>query len=540
MATSTDLRAAIEEVQQQLPAEQMEGMVDVYDQDWATKVQQRVGALPWWVISAVVHAVIFLLATLLTVALPPAQVDEVIISTDVVQKEEQKYDENKQRDIFRNQNEIKHEKQIEKPILYHEEAPMEEQFQTDNDMDQNTARGHEDAISDIPLGGTGVTGSMGVGGGGMAGCFGYRDGGGRKRAIGRFGGSPATESAVEAALQWLKRHQESEGYWDVDKWEGGNVVQGNLLRGARQKSQDISITGLATLAFLGAGYTHKSGKFKDNVHRAVNWLASKQLPSGGFGFEGYGKSPLNGFQIYDHAIGTLALAEAYGMSRDPVLREPAQKGVDNLVKLQASYGAWQHGGTKSMSVTGWVIMALKSAKVAGLRVDGSAFQGAHNWIQQCHDKKFQGMITYSPRVRAYWGRGYVTTAAGAVCKQFMGVPNTDASMKANADFLLKEVPTWIADAHAKKTCQWPYYWYYGTLAMFQMGGNHWAQWNTAMKKTLVPNQRKGGPLDGSKNDVDGSWDCDMGFGPTGGRAYTTAVNALSLEVYYRYLPMYTK
>ncbi|MHC4916926.1 MAG: prenyltransferase/squalene oxidase repeat-containing protein, partial [Planctomycetota bacterium] len=446
----------------------------------------------------------------------------------------------KPRDIFRNQNEIKHEKQIEKPILYHEEAPMEEQFQTDNDMDTNTARGHEDAISDIPLGGTGVVGSMGVGGGGMAGCFGYRDGGGRKRAIGRFGGSPATESAVEAALRWLKRHQESDGHWDVEKWEGGRPVRGSVLGSSRDKGHDISITGLATLAFLGAGYTHKAGKFKDTVRRAVNWLASKQLPSGAFGHEGYRGSPHNGLQIYDHAIGTLALAEAYGMSRDPVLREPAQKGVDNLLKLQAPYGAWQHGGIKSISVTGWVIMALKSAKIAGLKVDSSGFQGAANWIEKCHEKSQPRVIRYSPETRAHFGKTYGTTAMGMVCKQFMGTPNSDATLQKNADFILEEVPRWEATVTAKASPQWPYYWYYGTLAMFQMGGARWQQWNVAMKKTLLPNQRKGGPMDGSAQDVDGSWDCEMGFGLTGGRAYTTAVNALSLEVYYRYLPMYNK
>ena len=69
---------------------------------------------------------------------------------------------------------------------------------------------------------------------------------------------------------------------------------------------------------------------------------------------------------------------------------------------------------------------------------------------------------------------------------------------------------------------------------------HWKSWNTRLKKTLLQNQRKGGPMDGSAKDVDGSWDCKMGWAPTGGRVYTTAINALSLEIYYRYLPMYTK
>ncbi|MHC4914591.1 MAG: hypothetical protein ACYTGB_03785, partial [Planctomycetota bacterium] len=244
MATSTDLRAAIEEVQLQLPGEQLAGGLDgVYRPDWLSRVERRIGALPWWVISAVVHSVIFLLATLLTVAMPPAQVDEVVISTDVVMQEEQKYDEKLERDIFKQQAEIQHETEVEKPVVVHEEAEVADHFETDNNMDMNSARGSEDAISDIPLGGTGVVGSMGVGGGGMAGCFGYRDGGGRKRAVKRFGGSKATESAVEAALAWLARHQEPAGNWDSKKY-------GSKWR------YDVGMTGLAMLAFLGAGYTH--------------------------------------------------------------------------------------------------------------------------------------------------------------------------------------------------------------------------------------------------------------------------------------------
>jgi hypothetical protein len=85
-----------------------------------------------------------------------------------------------------------------------------------------------------------------------------------------------------------------------------------------------------------------------------------------------------------------------------------------------------------------------------------------------------------------------------------------------------------------------YYWYYGTLGMFQMGGEHWKAWNQAMKKTLLDNQCKGGPMDGSVQDKDGSWDPHSWIDLYGGRVFTTALGALSLEVYYRYLPMYTK
>jgi hypothetical protein len=76
-----------------------------------------------------------------------------------------------------------------------------------------------------------------------------------------------------------------------------------------------------------------------------------------------------------------------------------------------------------------------------------------------------------------------------------------------------------------------YYWYYATLGMYQLQGDHWQRWNAAMQNTLVKRQR----LDG---DLAGSWDPDCLWGGYGGRIYSTAVSALCLEVYYRYLPIY--
>jgi hypothetical protein len=76
-----------------------------------------------------------------------------------------------------------------------------------------------------------------------------------------------------------------------------------------------------------------------------------------------------------------------------------------------------------------------------------------------------------------------------------------------------------------------YYWYYGTLAMYQLQGDHWELWNKALQKSLLRTQRSDG-------DLAGSWDPDPVWGAYGGRVYATAMSALCLEVYYRYLPLY--
>jgi hypothetical protein len=78
-----------------------------------------------------------------------------------------------------------------------------------------------------------------------------------------------------------------------------------------------------------------------------------------------------------------------------------------------------------------------------------------------------------------------------------------------------------------------YYWYYTTLALFQYDGPDgpmWKKWNEPMRNTIVANQHTG--KDGCRN---GSWDADQDrWGFEGSRVYGVALNAMSLEVYYRY------
>jgi hypothetical protein len=202
-----------------------------------------------------------------------------------------------------------------------------------------------------------------------------------------------------------------------------------------------------------------------------------------------------------------------------------------VLKLQVPYKGWRHGRWHSTSVLGWAVMALKSGKVAGLKVDGAGFQGATNRLAGVTDPK-TGKVGYSARGFYPDSMGFVTTSVGMVCAQFMGTANSDPLLRKQADLLLTRPPEWKKCGH-RSDVQFFYHWYYGTLAMFQMGGERWKKWNLGLKKTLLPNQRKGG-------DEDGSWDPTSGWAPIGGRVYSTAVGALCLEVYYRYLPMYGK
>ncbi len=482
-----------------------------YEKSWGEVMREQWERAPWWMISAAVHAVILMLMTIITVATAEKSQDDVVITTDLAKKKEPEYDENKVRDIFKNTKEVEADEIVENPVFVHEEVEVTDHFETENEMETNTARGQEDAISDIPLGGTGVVGNIGVGGGG-AGCFGYRTGGGRKRAVGRFGGSKATESAVDAALRWLARHQEPDGHWDTSKH--GPVHDGH---------PDAGMTGQALLAFLGAGHTERAGKFKTNVRSATKWIMDQQQANGSLHIK---QRPW--YWAYGHAICGLALAEGYGMARNPKVGEAAQKAVDYSVnEHQSEYSGWRYSpkSPADTSVSGWFIMQLKSAKVAGLKVEGKGFAGAAAWLDKVEDKGvYKG---YSGGRFSYQeGReiGQIMVAAGMLGRLFMGTKPDE--LKGGGEQLLGRCPKWTSSNF--------YYWYYGTLVMFQMGGEYWKAWNPAMKDALLQNQRRGG-------DEDGSWDPgDQERSAHKNRVMSTALGALCLEVYYRYLPVHGK
>ena len=63
-----------------------------------------------------------------------------------------------------------------------------------------------------------------------------------------------------------------------------------------------------------------------------------------------------------------------------------------------------------------------------------------------------------------------------------------------------------------------YYWYFGTKALFQIGGNRWRNWQASLRNNVVSGQSK-----------DGSWSPIGPWGLDGGRVYSTAVCALTLQ-----------
>jgi hypothetical protein len=329
----------------------------------------------------------------------------------------------------------------------------------------------------------------------LGGKWGLRTGQGR--AAGRyFGSSKESDQSVANALQWLAKVQEKNGHWNSVRW------------GARMPC-DTGSTGLAVLAFLGAGYHPGQQRYGTTVRGGLNWLIQQLGPDGHLKDDDH---------VYGQGIATMALCEAYGMSKDSRYREPAQRAVNYVMSQMTPYGGFGYDTERDdTSVTGWHIMAIKSARLAGLEVPSFAADRSKQFLGQVLTSRGESRyrISIASTSRAL-------TAVGLLCRLFLEISRDDETVVKIADLIRKWGPG-IDDE---------YYTYHATYGMFQMGGDYWDEWNAKFRDALTGRQVKQGEAAGSWQPEGTSW------GPTAGRVYVTAMYTLSLEVYYRFLPVY--
>lgn len=339
----------------------------------------------------------------------------------------------------------------------------------------------------------------------------------RARLLAERGGTNETEAAVARGLRWLAKHQNADGSWSLHAFHLAPGASGDE-DGLGQQA-DVAGTALALLPFLGAGQTHLQGEYRQVVLKGLNWLVSHQGPDGDLRGNGIG-------DMYAHGQAAIVLCEAYAMTRDPQLREPAQKALDFIVRAQHPAGGWRYepGQEGDTSILGWQLMALRSGKMAYLRVPDRVFYKAAEYLNAAQTDQYGGRYAYRP--------GHpptpTMTAEALLCRQYLGWPREHRGMKAGAYYLLENLPS---PKKLDSSQPWFYYIYYATQVMHNMGGEFWRKWNDAMKTTLLTTQRKTGPLAGS-------WDPTERYGRHGGRIYTTALAICTLEVYYRHMPLY--
>jgi len=427
---------------------------------------------------------------------------------------------------------------IEEPVIQEtelEEVVEQETLEETGDPDMNAdAAFDSDAWNnDVGLGG---------GAGGKYGGRGGRGGG---------KGGNAQEAAVLDALKWLKDHQSPSGFWDADQFMYNDIYEDkDPSTGAGNPVNDVGLTGLALLAFLGNNHTLSKGTYKAVVKDGITWLTGVQQDSGLFGEESGNPT------LYNQSIATMALGEAYYFSgQAPQLKRPMMKAVNVIVNARNPYSAWRYSlepnGDNDSSITGWMVFALKTAEDNKIAIDQGAFDGAETWFDSMQDKN-TGRVGYA------WGDGgggpgsfpsrppqYIDkfpahkseslTAVALLSRIFMtdhdkvkkwsDHPNYDM-LKKQADLIASKPPLWDESDGSIDM----YYWYYGTFAMNQWGGSQWKDWKKAIEVALIPNQRR----EDKEDNFFGSWDPAGPWGDEGGRVYSTAICALMLEVYYRY------
>ncbi|MGE0191324.1 MAG: hypothetical protein AB7T63_04700 [Planctomycetota bacterium] len=342
--------------------------------------------------------------------------------------------------------------------------------------------------------------------------------------------------AVDAGLAWLAAHQAEDGHWDAALPPSGDAGVGVGSRVTGKPIFNVGVTGLATMAFLGAGHSPTGeGPYAATVARALQYLLATQDHEGCFG------PRVTQQYIYGHLIASLVVCEAYGLSGDARLREPAQRGVAFTLLARNPYMGWRYGvkpGDNDTSVTSWAVLSLASARltlgasepIAGL---AEAMQGALAWLEKVTDLQ-TGRIGYIARGsgparpqemldRFPSDQSEAMTSAGTLARLLAGVPATDRTVQLSARLIQDKPPVWNEASGQIDMVHW----YFGTLAAYQLGGAVWNTWQPALARAVFATQLRSG-------DDAGSWDPAGPWGPDGGRVYSTALMTLCAEVLMRY------
>ena len=353
----------------------------------------------------------------------------------------------------------------------------------------------------------------------------------KRELLKKFGGTSDTERAVSMALKWLAEHQNPEtGAWTMTH---ALICGGKCDRPGERVASMNAATGMALMCFLGAGQTHMEGEYKETVFKGLSFLINSMRVQGPYGAWWVGDGHSKGLDdMYAHGIASIAMCEAYGMTRDERLLEAAQLSINYLAYAQnPATGGWHYspfpiGGLPGdLSVVGWQMMAIKSGAMAGLNFDLDVVRKANVFLDTMQvpggfgyhyslDSKMKSPTDYRPAM----------TACGVLCRMYSGWNKQEPTIKAAAEKFAADGPSPTDN----------YYNYYATQVMKQYGGAEWDAWNNKMRDQIVSTQVQTGH--GA-----GSWYVEDGISAqAGGRLYCTCMSTMMLEVYYRYMPLYAE
>lgn len=347
--------------------------------------------------------------------------------------------------------------------------------------------------------------------------FGGRSKAGKQAALKKYGGTAASEKAVSMGLRWLHSIQQKDGSWNF-RQVGAGADPGGFQR------TEVGATSLALLCFLGAGHTHfDEGPYKETVSKGLAYIGSQaEISQGTADLRGTSEGNAG---MYVHGLATICISEAHALDpRNKDLEKLTGMAVGFIEKAQNPFsGGWRYtprSDDADTSVAGWQIMALHSAKAGRVRVSSKTMREARGFLREAQTDRSGAFYRYVPD---RGNRSKTMTAVGLLCRMYLGWKRDHEGLQQGVAYLSKLGP----DRNDI------YYNYYATQVLRHWGGKEWDSWNKKQRSMLVSTQITEGP-------AAGSWPVTDRHGGAGGQIYQTALSILTLEVYYRHLPIYRK
>ncbi len=309
---------------------------------------------------------------------------------------------------------------------------------------------------------------------------------------------PATEAIIRGALKWLASKQTGNGSW----------VSGDGER------HEVAMTGYVVIAFMAAGHLPDEGEYGNQVARGVSFLLAAVKPNG---FIQY-----NNTNMYGHGIASIALAEAYGQTKDARIKPNLERAIKLIVDCQNKEGGWRYSPTNSsdsdISVTVLQVVALRAAKNSGLDVPQQTIDRAVQYVRRCYNEP-SGGFCYQPGQQPGFARTAAAIYSLQVCGQY-----EDPRVARGSQYLFK---------NAERDRQWfTYGHFYAAPAQYMIGGDTWERWYAQTRETLLKIVRREGEIAYWEPRFDGG----RGIGPL----YCTAVYTTILCMPYHYLPLYQR
>jgi len=302
--------------------------------------------------------------------------------------------------------------------------------------------------------------------------------------------SPEAERAINRGLRYLAGQQQANGSF------GGKY--------------DTAATAVTLMAFMVQGHFPDRGEHGEMLARAVDFLIEKGRRQNGYlGGNHHG--------MYEHGLATLALSEAWGESDREDLRDALKAAVDVIFRSQHKTGGWRYEprpNDQDLSVSAMQVVALASAKEAGILVPDRVIDDAVRYVRACQNP-FDGGFSYRVHER---NSGFARSAAGTMALMITG-HHDSRDVEQGMNYLLR-----AGDRVFQQTDFYYYAHYYAIQVMYQAGDEFYQQWYPKIRDRLIKTQHN-----------DGKW-----AGGRGGAVYSTGMSILVLGVPYRFLPIYQR